>query len=276
MKHKKQNSDKKRFWLGMAGCALVSFTAYAVSYFSSSHIFSNEYNANKNYSVEVYDIANKEEGVDVWYNRYFTINRDIVAKNVGDVPVLLRIKYIRGYWSSQHDKFYWLDYDKYSIYNYLILNAYFCGIVVNDDKFPYNGKKTSGPDPTPDEYDGYYYYQGILDPGESIQHLDKVTQGGYTDRLDEFKTYYYGGIDKEKNEEIWESGSDNGNGKMVMLGMGPSIDKYGIINKKKIYIFRACVETIQATNPDGSALSKEEVESKDSIGLKAYWDALGK
>ena len=91
MKHKKQNPEKKRFWLGMVGCALVSFTAYAVSYFSSSHIFSNEYNANKNYSVEIYDVIDTSTSTKLWQNRDTTINADFVIKNTGEIPVLLRL-----------------------------------------------------------------------------------------------------------------------------------------------------------------------------------------
>ena len=136
MKHKKQNPDKKRFWLGMAGCALVGFTAYAVSYFSSSHIFSNEYNAHKNYSVENYDVINTNTTMNLWANQHNHINADLIIRNNGSLPVLLRIKYSNAYLDVPSGQWFFYDRTNYSCHNCLkVMRAFFIGEVQEEDRF---------------------------------------------------------------------------------------------------------------------------------------------
>ena len=91
MRFKKQTSDKKRFWLGIASCAMVGFVAYATSYFSSAHVFTNEYKTKK-YDVKVYDVFDSTKATGLWPNKKTEMNQDLVIKNVGNAPVLLRIK----------------------------------------------------------------------------------------------------------------------------------------------------------------------------------------
>ncbi len=272
MKHKKQNPEKKRFWLGMAGCALVSFTAYAVSYFSSSHIFSNEYNANKNYSVEIYDVIDENNSTGLWPNKEKEINVDFVVKNTGNIPVLLRIRYARN--TKKYTGGSWAGPDFFHSswrYNLSITNDMYKGVFQNEDKFVFNGELTRVGD-TNDQYDGYYYYKKVLQPNQSIHHLDGIYVLHNEDIS--FETFYYNGIDNNKSE-VWAIGSKNnlGIGKMLQARGGFYSNIYGRIKADLSCIF-ARVETIRAVKSDGKPLGDKDLQDLDSVGLKKLWESM--
>ena len=284
MKHKKQNSEKKRFWLGMMGCALVSFTAYAVSYFSSSHIFSNEYNANKNYSVEIYDVMDENSSSGLRPYEENRLNADLVVKNTGGIPVLLRIKYnycyqySSGWWDWSN---WWAIVDAPSIrsyYNNLNLLSYYTGKVQNEDKFLFNGE-TEAVNNTNSDYDGYYYYRKVLQPNQSVQHLDDIyTPVGTTSYG---SIFYYQGVDDSK-EEIWKRRGDTGfktrsRGKMLWGGseQAQSVVYPGRkVKRTKAENLRAKVETIRAVKSDGNPLEDKDLQDLDSVGLKKLWESM--
>ncbi len=278
MEYRKRDPDKKRFWLGMAGCALVSFTAYAVSYFSSSHIFSNEYNANKNYSVEIYDVIDTNNSMSLWQNKENHINSDLVIKNTGKIPVLLRIKYAR--YSKQYGFSYWTpdsnDKNKSWCHHLSHMSDYYKMSAQNENKFLFNGE-TTRVDDTNSDYDGYYYYKGVLQPNQLTQHLDEIcTVKSESTRLE---TFYYSGLDSNTYQG-WKYGPGNnlGLGKMLWRGNAFAYVSYsGKGQKSQLRSIRANVETIQAPiKDDGSYLSDDDVKDLDSLGLKKYWkDALG-
>ncbi len=279
MKHKKPNPDKKRFWLGMAGCALVSFTAYAVSYFSSSHIFSNEYNANKNYSVEIYDVMDKNSSSGLRPYEENRLNADLVVKNTGGIPVLLRIKYNYCYQYSSNG--WWAIVDAPSIrsyYNNLNLLSYYTGKVQNEDKFLFNGE-TEAVNNTNSDYDGYYYYRKVLQPNQSIQHLDDIyTPAGTTSYGNIF---YYQGVDDSK-EEIWKRRRDTGfktNSMGKMLWGGSEQAQSSAYPGRKVKTtktedLQAKVETIRAVKSDGKPLEDKDLQDLDSVGLKKLWESM--
>ena len=212
MKHEKQISDKARFWIGIIACIMVGAIASTVSYFSSAHIFNNGYKMH-NIFIRVYDVIDTNKSVGLWENRDNYINSDLVVKNTGELPVLLRIKYTyykkngeNGDWSAPGS-----NYTNKSWYHHLsLMSDYYKMSAQNEDKFLFNGE-TTRVDDTNTNYDGYYYYQGILEPNNVIQHLDEIYQKS-SEVITIRKSYYQGSnIDKK---EGW-MGDDLGLGKML-------------------------------------------------------------
>lgn len=293
MKYKKQTSDRKRFWLGIASCAMVGFVAYATSYFSSAHVFTNEYKTKK-YDVKVYDVFDSKKAAHLWTDITTDLNMDIVVKNSGNVPVFVRIRYFLG-WDSEvrqgnpEDIEY---YDKETDENgnplldengnYILkigqsldmMEGWVSFSLKNTDKFLYNNYKEDDEDYV---YDGCYYYKGVLGPGESIQHFEGVIsepRGGGGEFVNSYPSQMYKNIDKDSGE-MFTSFTNQGLGKVVIMGSGASIPKYGESISISSIGLRAYVETIQATDKDGNEI-KEISDSATAYDMKDYWTALGK
>lgn len=265
MRYKRRTSDKKRFWLGMAACAMVGFVAYATSYFSSGHVFTNEYKTKK-YDVKVYNVFDNENATGLWPNKKNELNEDLVIKNDSDGPVFLRIKYVVGSEDRETGEYTYLDAAGYSWFNHALeadSNVKF----QNKDKFLFNGE--TGNDLVQDtdkNMDGYYYYKGVLGPNESIQHIDGFTCGGGT---------YSNDMDSYTDEYLYSNGDKwiDSNGTIEddhLVGKRMNAHLYEAKNVIRIY-----VETIQATDKDGKDI-KINFDNATASGMKAFWTALGK
>lgn len=263
MKYKKQTSDRKRFWLGIASCAMVGFVAYATSYFSSAHVFVNEYKAKK-YDVKVYDVFDSKKATGLWPNKKTEMNQDLVIKNVGNAPVLLRIKYVVGVADRETGEYSYLDMPGYSWLNQIVGSSDYT-TVQNEDKFLFNGETGDNMvEDSNDKMDGYYYYKGILGPNESIQHLDSVADGAGNDNLDSYASEYLHSAGKEWNNLSWTNEGDH------LIGKRMNAHLYPTKNVIRIY-----VETIQATDTAYKDIG-EIPDNATAYDMRAYWDALEK
>ncbi len=279
MKHEKQISDRARFWIGVIACIMVGAIASTVSYFSSAHIFNNGYKMH-NIFIRVYDVIDTNKSVGLWQNRDNYINADLVVKNTGELPVLLRIKYnLANKWSrlnsSNTNDWHFYDDKNKSYYNCLDLSI-LNGVAVNKDKFLFNGGTELWKDDTDPNYDGYYYYRGVLQPTDLIQHLDGINRPS-SDTQHYSDPWFYQGLDNDK-KEIWKRNSDT---TIETKSIGKSLysfnSHFANINGPSLpFKIRATVEAIQATDEDGKSLDAKEVANLDVAGLKKLWTDLGK
>ncbi len=272
MKHERQISDRTRFWIGVIACIMVGAIASTVSYFSSAHIFNNGYKMH-NIFIRVYDVIDTNKSVGLWGSKDNHINSDLVIKNTGELPVLLRIKYTL-YRKNDENSEWWVpgvsDQNRSWRHNLSYMFGSTEIKVQNEDKFLFNGE-TESIDDTNTNYDGYYYYQGILEPDNIIQHLDEIYQKS-NEYVSIRKSYYKGSnIDKR---EGWVD-NDLGLGKMLhaVNSFGPVI--YGM-KKGPIESIRATVEAIQATDKEGKKLTekKDHISTLTALELHDLWKKL--
>ena len=253
MKHKKQISDKKKFGLAAIACAMIGLIAATMAYFSSSHSFTNKFSAAK-YSVETYDLFDTEKALDMWPGQ--TIDASVKVKNTGDVPILVRIKYvIKQLLGKLPDPFTAEEVEKTAGTNlkgYCFMYGNF-----NSNKFLFNG----------DGSDAKFYYQGVItkDDGE-IEHLKNFRLGYSYD----VSTSY---LQSSDTSEPWKDGkwkgdrsNDKNLGEFRNLGCYP----------RNFYRIAVYIETIQATDENGNLLNANEVAKLDAAGLKELWTNLGK
>ncbi len=248
-------SSKKRFWIGIGACALVGVIAATIAYFSSSHMFTNEFKS-LNYNVEVYDLIDAATAGDMWPGE--TIDTSVKVKNSGEVPALVRIKYPAMALSDEEkNKKFTLEEAKNT--DGISLsdedNGYGLIATFDTDKFLYNSQ------------DKCYYYQGVVAPNAEVSHIKgitvgkdvKITQSGYLDSASDGTTQPW--TDSSK----WSSTTDKGYGHMRRYSNSPWHSLLGVY-----------AETIQATDANGELLVGEKVSQLDAAGLKNLWKNLGK
>lgn len=246
-------SSKKRFWIGIGVCALVGLIAATIAYFSSSHMFENNFKSSFNHSIELYDLVDADKAMNMWPGE--TIDTHVVIKNTGD-PVLARVKYFVSE----------VDYDyKGSISAPTVDEAKkkdgqnleqapggFVDPVFDSDKFLFT------------ESDYTYYYQGIIPSNTEVKHLKQISFGEtYISEDFSYLNPSYTGSTPWEDDSNWSSSNTPGHGTMKEFSNHPRRAILGVY-----------IETIQATNPDGSSLDANTVASASADTLKGYWDAL--
>lgn len=264
MKRKIKTSPQKRFWIGMGACTVVAFVTATIAYFSSSHTFNNKFSSN--YSVETYNLVDKDAAMNVWPGE--TIDSNLIVKNTGDAPIFVRIRYQRSNkLNDKGDKVDFSDENLASV-NLGAVDDSVSYIVQNSDKFLYNSE------------DDYYYYKGLLGSAQEIQHLDGITFNKVSSEVGqeaipvkELAPSYLQSEDADINDdENYSTEEDKGFGTKKLY--------IGTVEHSVYMGLRACVETVQATNADGTPIEDakvKEIESTEEAGsIKSYWTKLGK
>ena len=253
MKYKREIPRQKGFWIGIGACALVGLIAATIAYFSSSHMFENNFKSSFNHSIELYDLVDADKAMNMWPGE--TIDTHVVIKNTGD-PVLARVKYFVG----------GMGYDDEGSLSAPTVDEVkeiagqdleqapggFTDPVFDSDKFLFT------------ESDNTYYYQGIIPSNTEVKHLKQISFGDAT-AIGDFSYLnpsYTGGTPWE-DDSNWSRSNTAGYGTMKEFSNYPRRAALGV-----------CIETIQATNPDGSSLDAKTVAEASADTLKGYWDKL--
>lgn len=255
MKYEKPLSGKARFWLGILACAFVGWVASSASYFYSNQEIQNEYNPYW-YRNFVYDVFDKDE-CSLKMNEKTTVNTDVLIYNGNPfsryyfyMPALVRVRYAvntgSGYVrkTNENKKTFYVTSD--------ICNggcSYFTAAAKDTESFLYNEK------------DGAYYYKGIVNANQRIQHLDYlIFEAGKSlgfknnTSLTTFTTALDG---SEKFDST---------GRSVSLGTGDSVE----VGSCDLKIF---VDVLGATDGKGNTLELTGNETVDD--MESYWNDLG-
>lgn len=244
-------NHKKLFWPSMTSLAILGFIIATVAYFSSTHTFTDLFKTIE-YKIETYSLVDSGKAANMWPGQ--ELDSDLIVKNTGQCPVLVRVKYM---YTSYFNK----DKDQKALELPLKIGVSpteyqtstverdyrFMTNAVNTDKFLY------------DETNNYYYYKGILNPGEGVQHLDSVKNTMDDNRI----ATASGGSDTTVTED--------GIKYKAKCGQSASEGPTGYPVPLKAY-----VETIQATDTTGTYLKSATVQNDNLETLQGYWAALGK
>lgn len=256
MKYKREIPRQKGFWIGIGACALVGLIAATIAYFSSSHMFENNFKSSFNHSIELYDLVDADKAMSMWPGE--TIDTHVVIKNTGD-PVLARIKYFKSSVEKDSDgKTRKLTVDEVKYGPYLKLentsNTDFTNPVFDDsNKFLFN------------DNDGMYYYQGVISNTE-VKHLKQITFGKATEATGQlsYLNPSYTGSTPWEDDSNWSSSNTPGHGTMKEFSLNSQGALLGVY-----------IETVEATNPrSGEGLTDDDVSSKTVSELKEYWTQL--
>lgn len=254
MKYKREISRQKGFWIGIGACALVGLIAATIAYFSSSHMFENNFKSSFNHSIELYDLVDADKAMNMWPGE--TIDTHVVIKNTGD-PVLARVKYFVEGVNYDHEGSLSQEppideVKKMTGWNLEHAPAGFMDPVFDSDKFLFT------------ESDYTYYYQGIIPSNTEVKHLKQISFGETT--VDDYFYYLspsYTGSTPWEDDSNWSYSNTAGYGTMKEFSNHPRRAILGVY-----------IETIQATNPDGSSLDANKVANANVDTLKGYWDKL--
>lgn len=273
MKHKKQMKLSNKLFLiglGLLFSVAVGTTVATSSYISNLSYFDNIFTF-RNYEVVLQNIVTDSEATAVVNGKY--INADTIVENLGDMPVLVRISYVNS--------------DKVAIGEYVdtvVVKRNTDGQIIDSDGkvvelLDLTETITDSIENTESEWkaqvanssdferggDGCYYYKGILNPGESIQHLDSVTLVSTCDSSAKEQTFYKTG---DYDTTDWKSGSvpsgttESGRKSVVTFGNSDPL---------KLHL-AVVIETIQATDTNFNAIVLPENVTAST--MKGYWDAL--
>lgn len=320
MKYKKFISSKSRFWVGIGACAVVGLIATVVSYFSSTQHIDNMYksifyrvsaydvfdktevsslNMDKETTVNTDIVVNDDSTTPVlvriryvWgYMDYVCDENDdrvpmayvcdengnpILDENGNPIPDASS-----GYKTA-------MKYDSWEengniLYSGIPLcgeNGYSgdCGFIGTAKNYV-----TEGNPNYPflyNDYDGAYYYNKVLSPGEMVQHLDSLIfrSEGYDDYKDDengvinFPNEWYG-EDYLQNDGTW-SYENKKIGRGISIGTGSSV--WDGVTDKNIYSskgLKIIVESVEAIYKDGKPL---KLTGKETAGeMESYWNELG-
>lgn len=275
MKYEKPLSDKARFWIGIVACAFVGWVASTVSYFYSKQEIQNEYNPYW-YRNNVYYIFDENECNSLKMNEKTTVNTDVVIKNGNSskskypyMPILVRVRYAVGnvddgyeQWKTESGKSFYVTRD---ICNSVGSDSSYCkASAKNAESFLYNEK------------DGAYYYKGILEPLNFIQHLDSLTFRAEWDSDEEtglttFTSAWYGEMYLHKDDSWYYSSKDNV-GRGVSLGTGATQENSINDNSLTRRGLKIIVDVVGATDGKGNTL--ELTGNEDADKMESYWNDL--
>ena len=259
--------------LGLLFSVAVGTTVATSSYISNLSYFDNIFTF-RNYEVVLQNIVTDSEATAVVNGKY--INADTIVENLGDMPVLVRISYVNS------DKVAIGEYEQYV--DTVVVKRNTDGQIIDSDGkvvelLDLTETITDSIENTESEWkaqvanssdferggDGCYYYKGILNPGESIQHLDSVTLVSTCDSSAKEQTFYKTG---DYDTTDWKSGS-------VPSGSTEtgrkSVVTFGSADPLKLHL-AVVIETIQATDTNFNAIVLPENVTAST--MKGYWDAL--
>lgn len=235
MKHKKKVSlNNKFFWAGLGVLAVVGVVGFATelnSVANSAHEFDNVYTY-KSYNVDLKNIINEEEAAKMEPGK--PINADLVVRNTGDIPMLVRIKYT-DYFDEEGNPVGGRNFgDEYgkgevgSAENYVDRSKWDIYFAENNDFWL--SRMTC-----------HYYYAHVLQPGEEIKHLDKIC-------LQPVKQDYY----RTTTDNTIEWSDSPGT---TITG----VKKQLINESQKALKLSATIETVQAIDPNtGNVLEEKD------------------
>lgn len=272
---------KKFFWPSMISLAVLGFIIGTVAYFSSSHIFTDLFKTVE-YKIETRSMVDSDKAANMWPGQ--VLDSELFVKNTGERPVLVRIRYLAATGDSEEALKQNLDrqVENKEIKDVVGINLsngvksegsyvtakYTFGLISTDENGD-TSNLTSSMLYNSDE--GCYYYRGILQPGDEIQHIDTVklsyefkngnsNENLYTESSGEASfDENYTRVTKESENQVYE-------------GLYATTQS----NMSEPIMIRAYVETIQATDENGNYLDSGTV-GDDNVGdLKDYWTKLNK
>lgn len=256
VENKKQMSNKKKFWVGMSALAAVGAITATVAWFTSSHQFVNEFHTPR-YSIVTQELFNKEAAANVYPGE--TVEADVSVTNTGDMPVLVRIKYIKKDTVTYGDKGYPEDVAGLDSATGINLGTLSDGWTVNYDgnnKFEFVAS------------DGCYYYKGIL-KGSGGGEITPENIAAHIDSLQIVSDYNYTNdtYDYRDSNNAWSSASGTGTRES---NTGEKITTSQSDSALKDVNVKAVVETIQATDQSGNELTNMDTAQK----VHDAWDQL--
>lgn len=260
MKHKKKFSlNDKLFWAGLGVLAIVGVACFASEIkgvFTTSYEFENIYKY-QSYNVDLKDIIDESKATTITPGGD-AVDSKLMIHNTGDIPMLVRIKYTSGF-----------DDDGNPIGGMNLGDEYGTGATGGTWGSDYesmwdiyfaannNFKLFRG--------DCYYYYYSVLQPGEEIQHLDKVGLQQESGTTTEF--YRTDAIGDDKG---WTSGSAS-SGETVT-----GVKKQNVTgsSEDKTLKLAATIETVQAIDPTTGAVLTDETLPTDESDMYTLWNNL--
>ncbi|MGN1043874.1 MAG: hypothetical protein ACI4PR_03630 [Acutalibacteraceae bacterium] len=269
-------NHKKFFWPSMMSLAVLGFIIATVAYFSSSHIFTDLFKTVE-YKIETRSMVDSDKATGMWPGQ--TLDSELFVANTGECPVLVRIRYLAATGDSEEAlkenldnqvgeneikdvKGIDLSEGVKSEGSYVTAKYTFeCfGDSLEDPLYEYNSAE------------GCYYYKGILQPENEIQHMDTVTLSYAFKNGNSNEDLYTESSGEASFDENYELITD-GNATGEYTGLYASTSENGA---SKPIMVRAYVETIQATDENGNYLNTTDVQNAEVSTLKGYWTALGK
>lgn len=262
MKHKKKVSlNNKFFWAGLGVLAVVGVVGFATelnSVANSAHEFDNVYTY-KSYNVDLKNIINEEEAANMEPGK--PINADLVVRNTGDIPMLVRIKYTDRFDEKGNPvggMNFGDEYGKGEV-----------GSAENDDGSKWDIYFAENNDFWLNRKTCHYYYAHVLQPGEEIKHLDKIC-------LQPVKQDYY----RTTTDNTIEWSDSPGT---TITGVKKQLSN----ESQKAFKLSATIETVQAIDPNtGNVLTDEALNDiteyeenwgEDAFVMKMlyyYWTGL--
>lgn len=257
VENKKQMSNKKKFWVGMSALAAVGAITATVAWFTSSHQFVNEFHTPR-YSIVTQELFDKEAAANVYPGE--TVEADVSVTNTGDMPVLVRIKYIKKDTEAYGDKGYPEDVAGLASAKGVNLdNIKDDGWTINydgTDKFEFVHDKSENGEDLPT---GSYYYKGILKgsggkaaAAENIAaHIDSLQIASTYNSTTNFYSYRSG--KDQWSEPSQEDNEISNTGKRITTSQNDVLKDLNV---------KAVVETIQATDKSGNELTNMDTAQK--------------
>ena len=252
VENKKQMSNKKKFWVGMAALAAVGIITTTVAWFTSSHQFTNKFNVAQT-SITVTQLLNREKALKMVPGRQE--NLDIRVKNTStEEPMLARIRYVNVGENDTETSLAGADLAKKAgIEITAAKDKDYLFTPVDGNKFTYNSA------------DGWYYYVGVIPKDTEVQHLDYVTlstdfvgtgNNTYSTTTDE--NLDPNNPDKSTWNQLQGPTPDDATGFRATLNSGNLVSNIA-----------AVVETTQATTADGETIDESAIGNLDAA-VKAW------
>lgn len=243
VENKKQMSNKKKFWVGMSALAAVGVITATVAYFTTWHSFDNPFKIAKT-SVTISELYDTEAASHVVPGETIPADVSICNNSTDTVPIMARIKYVQK--TDGKDFNNWSSDDFVNAPG-LNLTTYFGDSSLWQANF--SESDVSGFEQVPGAAaDGFYYYKGVINPEETVHHLESLTLKTTATPTNTSTENYTEGTG-------WSTGDGLlGNGVSGARKTEKTVDTYD----GEIYVY---VETTQATDGAGNMLTSDDINS---------------
>lgn len=243
VENKKQMSNKKKFWVGMSALAAVGVITATVAYFTTWHSFYNPFKIAKT-SVTISELYDTEAASHVVPGETIPADVSIYNNSTDTVPIMARIKYVQK--TDGKDFNNWSS-DDFVEATGLNLTTYFGDSSLWQANFSKDGGSKFEQVPGA-AADGFYYYKGVINPGETVHHLESLTLKTTATPTNTSTENYTEGTG-------WSTGDGLlGNGVSGARKTEKTVDTYD----GEIYVY---VETTQATDGEGNMLTSADINS---------------